>query len=163
MKRIKIYISILLFISSNVSAGETPQSGFEQAIEFLKKEGVFDSRLKSEKYRAAVAGAKKGDAKSMYDLFSVHLFMAQEYREHSKEASRWLHLSAEAGYAPAMIRLGEYYERGRSDALVEQDHEKALYYYDLAIKADHPYAKLYFDSLVEELECERNLLNGVPC
>jgi TPR repeat protein len=142
---------------------EENQAAYEELMKLAIKDRERNAIWLTEQYGNAKAGAEAGDAKAMEELAGIYQIMTIKRKEPSKEANFWLHKSAELGNPDAMLLLGQYYQQGRPSILIEQDFERALHYYDLAIKAGHSVANAFKNSLQEELECDANIANGLPC
>jgi TPR repeat protein len=114
---------------------------------YTKDEGM--DAYKDKRYDLAhkvwMASAEKDDALAQYNIGM--LYNTQSFHLSSKEkAYKWYKKSANLGYAPALLSLGDFYQNG---IVVDKNTAKAIELYKKSAKQENPdsfgvLAELYF-------------------
>lgn len=118
--------------------------------------------------------AEQGHAQAQYVLY--HLYFqhskkkalnlkdeetAKRVLEEKREAEKWLVLSAEQGFADALLELGNHYDVGIDDLDIQQDTEKAKVLYQKAIAQGNEDALLNLELLEFRIQAAKeNLKNN---
>lgn len=100
-----------------------------------------DSYDRDEKIADRIELAESGDAMAQYQL-------GLEYNSYDQTAVKWFRKSAQQGYAPAQLKIGEAYEFGKG--VPEGDVEAAAYWYEKAAHQGNARAQTRLGSLYEK-------------
>lgn len=120
------------FVLRAVEAGES--CGLEERyLGWMAFQGIGGDKDVDASMRWQLAGAAKGDADAMFELY-VLLATGQGCEPDEAAALEWCKRAAEAGSARAMANLGGFYATGRG---VPQDEALAISWYTRAAEAGH--------------------------
>ncbi len=91
--------------------------------------------------------AAQGDAEAQWRLGMLYL-NGDGVQQNDAEAAQWFLRAADQSYVPALTALGSQYWAGRG---LQQDYNKAYFWYDLALARGDQNAQSQLDDLAAEL------------
>lgn len=103
----------------------------ERYLGWFAYNGIGGPADPAESLRWQLAGADRGDADAMFELYALRS-TGQGCEVDEADALRWCQRAAEAGSARAMANLGGFHATGRG---VTQDLERAIHWYTRAVEA----------------------------